>query len=53
MCSAILSEKNNNAAPTGMKATPITKKVGKTVPAVKTGCQLGSLCCLKLLSEIV
>ena len=34
----------------GIKATPITKKVGSTVPAVKIGCQAGKACCLNLLS---
>jgi len=33
-----------------MKATPIMKKVGKTVPAVRIGCQAGNRCCLKALS---
>lgn len=41
------SEKYNNAIPTGINAIPITKNVGKTVPAVKTGCQAGKRCCLK------
>lgn len=36
--------------PIGMKATPIIKKVGRTVPAVKIGCQAGKRCCLKALS---
>ena len=30
----------------GMKATPMTKKVGRTVPAVSIGCQAGRACCL-------
>ena len=29
-----------------MKATPMQKKAGKTVPAVRTGCHAGNLCCL-------
>lgn len=29
---------------------PITKKAGKTVPAVKIGCHAGNRCCLKALS---
>lgn len=29
----------------------MTKKAGRTVPAVKMGCQAGSRCCLKALSE--
>lgn len=33
-----------------MKAIPITKKVGKTVPAVRIGCHAGSFCCLNALS---
>jgi hypothetical protein len=36
--------------PTGMNAMPITKNVGKTVPAVKIGCQAGNRCCLNALS---
>lgn len=43
--------KNRIPTPIGMKAIPITKKVGKTVPAVKIGCQAGNFCCLKALSE--
>lgn len=50
MISLTSSEKYNNPIPTGMKAIPITKKVGSTVPAVNIGCQAGSLCCLKALS---
>ena len=38
--------------PIGINATPMTKNVGKTVPAVNMGCHAGSLCCLKALSEI-
>lgn len=45
------SEKYSRAIPTGMKAIPIMKKVGKTVPAVRTGCQAGSFCCLNAESE--
>lgn len=45
------SEKYNRAIPTGMKAMPITKKVGSTVPAVNIGCHAGNLCCLNALSE--
>ena len=37
--------------PIGIKATPMTKKVGKTVPAVNIGCHAGSLCCLNALSK--
>lgn len=37
--------------PTGMNAMPITKNVGKTVPAVSIGCHAGNLCCLNALSE--
>jgi hypothetical protein len=36
--------------PTGMNAMPITKNVGKTVPAVKIGCHAGNRCCLNALS---
>ena len=38
--------------PMGMKAMPITKKVGRTVPAVRMGCHAGNLCCLKAESEM-
>lgn len=37
--------------PTGMNAMPITKNVGRTVPAVSMGCHAGSLCCLKAESK--
>ena len=37
--------------PIGIKATPMMKNVGKTVPAVKMGCHAGNLCCLKALSK--
>ena len=37
--------------PIGINATPITKKVGRTVPAVNMGCHAGSRCCLNALSE--
>lgn len=33
-----------------MNATPITKNVGRTVPAVSIGCQAGNRCCLNALS---
>ncbi len=33
--------------PMGMKMSPITKKAGRTVPAVRMGCQAGKRCCLK------
>jgi len=36
--------------PTGRKAIPMMKKVGRTVPAVRMGCQAGNLCCLNALS---
>lgn len=45
-----VSEKYRRPMPTGMKAIPITKKVGSTVPAVRIGCHAGSLCCLNALS---
>ncbi|KAL2749694.1 hypothetical protein V1477_001765 [Vespula maculifrons] len=35
----ITIEKYNNPIPTGINATPITKNVGNTVPAVRIGCQ--------------
>ena len=38
-------------APRGIKAIPIAKKAGNTVPAVKMGCQAGSLCCFNFVSE--
>lgn len=41
------SEKYSRATPTGINNIPIIKKVGRTVPAVKTGCQAGKRCCLK------
>jgi hypothetical protein len=37
--------------PTGRNAIPMMKKVGRTVPAVRIGCQAGNLCCLNALSE--
>lgn len=43
-----LLEKYSKAIPTGINASPIMKKVGRTVPAVRTGCQAGKRCCLKL-----
>lgn len=45
------SEKCKSPIPIGIKAIPITKNVGKTVPAVSTGCQAGNLCCLKAESK--
>jgi hypothetical protein len=45
-----LLEKCSKPIPIGMKATPMMKKVGKTVPAVRMGCQAGNRCCLKALS---
>lgn len=33
--------------PIGMKRSPMMKKAGTTLPAVRTGCQAGSRCCLK------
>jgi len=35
----------------GINATPMMKKVGKTVPAVKMGCQAGKRCCLNALLD--
>lgn len=32
--------------PMGIKMSPMTKKAGSTLPAVRMGCQAGSLCCL-------
>ena len=37
--------------PIGINATPMTKKVGSTVPAVNIGCHAGSRCCLNALSK--
>jgi hypothetical protein len=37
--------------PIGIKATPMMKNVGNTVPAVRMGCQAGKRCCLKALSK--
>lgn len=36
--------------PSGMNAIPIAKKAGRTVPAVRMGCQAGNFCCLNLVS---
>jgi hypothetical protein len=36
-------EKKSNKIPTGTNAIPIMKNVGRTLLAVKTGCQLGNL----------
>lgn len=38
----------SKAIPRGMNAMPIAKKAGRTVPAVKIGCQAGNRCCLNL-----
>ena len=38
--------------PTGINAIPIMKNVGKTVPAVNTGCHAGNLCCLNAESKM-
>ena len=43
-------EDTSRPMPIGIKANPIMKKVGKTVPAVRIGCHAGSFCCLKALS---
>ena len=43
-------ENQSMPMPMGMKATPMTKKVGRMVPAVRMGCQAGRRCCLKALS---
>lgn len=40
-----LFDATNKTAPTGMKIIPMTKNVGKTVPAVKIGCQAFNFCC--------
>lgn len=45
--SFILLDVTYKPIPMGMKIRPITKKAGSTVPAVRMGCQAGSLCCLK------
>lgn len=45
------SEKYSKPMPTGRNAIPMMKKVGRTVPAVRIGCQAGNLCCLNALSE--
>jgi len=37
--------------PRGMNAMPMAKNAGRTVPAVRIGCQAGSLCCLSFVSE--
>jgi hypothetical protein len=38
------------ATPKGMKAMPMAKNAGRTVPAVNIGCQDGSFCCLNFVS---
>ena len=50
LTSLTFSENQSIPMPMGMKATPMTKKVGRTVPAVRMGCQAGRRCCLKALS---
>lgn len=45
-------EDTNKPIPIGIKANPIIKNVGNTVPAVRIGCHAGSFCCLKALSVI-
>ena len=42
----MLFDETNRPIPMGMKMRPITKKAGSTVPAVRMGCQAGSLCYL-------
>lgn len=44
-------EKYKIPTPMGINEIPITKKVGKTVPAVKIGCHAGNFCCLNALSK--
>ena len=46
-----LAEKYIMPIPIGINATPITKKVGKTVPAVNIGCHAGNRCCLIAVSK--
>lgn len=46
-----LFELINKPTPIGMNKIPMKKKDGRTVPAVKTGCQAGSFCCLNFESE--
>lgn len=46
------SEKYSKPIPTGINAIPITKKVGRTVPAVSIGCHAGSRCCLNADSKM-
>ena len=41
---------HKNARSSGGRCVPITKNVGRTVPAVRMGCQAGRACCLNLLS---
>lgn len=42
----------NRATPMGIKDIPITANTGKTVCAVRIGCQAGNFCCLNLESVI-
>lgn len=44
--SLILLDVTYRPIPIGMKMSPMTKKAGSTVPAVKMGCQAGKRCCL-------
>lgn len=46
-----LFEVTSKATPSGMKAMPMAKKAGRTVLAVRIGCQAGNFCCLNLVSE--
>lgn len=45
-----LSEVMSRATPSGMKAMPIAKNAGRTVPAVIIGCHAGNFCCLNFVS---
>lgn len=44
--SLMLLDVTNRPMPMGMNMSPMMKKAGSTVPAVRMGCQAGSLCCL-------
>ena len=40
-----------NPIPSGMKQTPKANRSGRTVLAVRIGCQAGNFCCLNLVSK--
>lgn len=50
--SATPSDVTNSRMPIGMKARPIKKNVGRTVPAVRIGCHALRRCCRNALPAI-